>query len=379
MSLPRLLCVDDDADVLEGLELSLGRDFAVSTALGAKAGLARIAAEPDFEVVISDMRMPEMDGVRFLATVRAQSPDSSRILLTGFAEMDAAIAAVNEGGISRYLTKPCPPELLRRAVHDGVASYRSLQAEHQLLEQTLRGAVEALVEALSSAEPLLFGQARRVQQLCRDLAQTLGLRPHWSLEVAALVSNLGLVGVPGEVLSAQLHGAPLTPAMSARIGRRVEEGKRILAKIPRMEPVVALLEQADVLDRAREPLLPGNSAAQVLAVAVAAALFEARGGNLHLAAAVLREQHPAFAADCLEALSRVLGDEGEQARVTTVPLSGLVAGMVLVEPLYTASGRLLAPAGFEISAGFIERALALKPGSLRLPLRVRWPTPLLPE
>src|SRR5258705_6448145 len=100
-TLPRVLCVDDEPHILEGLMLQLRRQFTVFTAPGGRAGLECLARERGFAVVISDMRMPEMDGAAFLARAREEHPDAVRILLTGNSDLDAAIAAVNEGEIFR--------------------------------------------------------------------------------------------------------------------------------------------------------------------------------------------------------------------------------------------------------------------------------------
>ena len=104
-----ILCVDDDANLLEGLKRQLRKQFTLETALSGEAGLVVVKEDGPFAVVVSDMRMPGMNGARFLAQVRAMAPDTVRILLTGQTDIQDAIVAVNEGHIFRFLTKPCPP------------------------------------------------------------------------------------------------------------------------------------------------------------------------------------------------------------------------------------------------------------------------------
>ena len=106
-----ILCVDDEPRVLEGLKLTLRRGFNVATATNGAEGLAVLQQMDGAAVVISDMRMPGMNGAVFLAKVRALWPDCTRLLLTGEPGRDAVVAAVNEGQIFRFLTKPCAPEL----------------------------------------------------------------------------------------------------------------------------------------------------------------------------------------------------------------------------------------------------------------------------
>src|SRR5687768_872607 len=106
--LPVVLCVDDEPQVLAGLSVSLRRRYEILTATSGAEALAVLARRPDVAVVVSDMRMPGMDGAAFLAKAKEIAPDAVRVLLTGYSEIDAAMNAVNQGQIFRFLTKPCP-------------------------------------------------------------------------------------------------------------------------------------------------------------------------------------------------------------------------------------------------------------------------------
>ena len=108
-NLPRILCVDDDPNLLDGLTRSLRGHYRVETATDATVALENLRTVEPYSVVVSDQRMPRMDGVTFLSNIRGIAPATVRVLLTGQADMESAIAAVNEGNIFRFLTKPCPP------------------------------------------------------------------------------------------------------------------------------------------------------------------------------------------------------------------------------------------------------------------------------
>src|SRR5436190_23715344 len=94
---PRILCVDDEERVLEGLKLTLRRQFRVDAAISGEAGLALLkgASSDPYSVIVSDMRMPRMNGAEFLSAAKLQSPDSVRVLLTGHSDLESAISAVN--------------------------------------------------------------------------------------------------------------------------------------------------------------------------------------------------------------------------------------------------------------------------------------------
>src|SRR5579859_935172 len=102
----KILFVDDEASVLDGYKRLLHSEFQVDTAVGGEQALNLVRTMGPFAVVISDMRMPVMNGAQFLAQLKQIAPDTVRMLLTGFTDLNAAMEAVNEGNIFRFLTKP---------------------------------------------------------------------------------------------------------------------------------------------------------------------------------------------------------------------------------------------------------------------------------
>ena len=131
----RILFVDDEPAVLDGYRRMLHYEFQVSTAVGGEVGLSMIHDCGPYCVVISDMRMPGMNGAEFLSQVRQKSPETVRMLLTGGTDLNAAIDAVNEGNIFRFLTKPCTKEALVEAIHIGLAQHESITAEKRLAKK----------------------------------------------------------------------------------------------------------------------------------------------------------------------------------------------------------------------------------------------------
>jgi CheY-like chemotaxis protein len=128
----KILFVDDEPPVLEGYQRLLRREFTVNTAQGGHQGLATIRANGPYAVIVSDMRMPEMDGIEFLSQARQTAPDSVRMLLTGHADLDDAIDAVNKGNIFRFLTKPCDKPVLVDAIQSGLEQYRTAKSQRDL-------------------------------------------------------------------------------------------------------------------------------------------------------------------------------------------------------------------------------------------------------
>lgn len=124
LPIPRILCVDDDLRLLEGLRRVLQLDYDVVLESDPLVALRRLENEADFQVVLCDMRMPRIDGTQFLSRARQILPAATRVLLTGVASLDALVTAVNEGGVFRFLTKPCPREQLLAAMRAAVDQHR---------------------------------------------------------------------------------------------------------------------------------------------------------------------------------------------------------------------------------------------------------------
>ncbi len=147
-STDQVLFVDDDQNLLESFKRNLHDEFTVETASGGREGLAAIHLFGPFAVVISDMRMPGLDGAEFLARVRELSPHTVRILFTGHKDLSRAIAAVNEGQIFRYLTKPCNKDEMVSAIRVALSQYRENLETAQLVKEARKQKLSAASGAL---------------------------------------------------------------------------------------------------------------------------------------------------------------------------------------------------------------------------------------
>ena len=134
---PRVLLVDDEPSVLDGLRRQLRSEFDIVTATSAASGLELVASDGPFDVVVSDMRMPDMDGAAFLARLRDIARDTTRVLLTGQADVDTAIAAINEGQVFRFLSKPCPAPVVRQCLREAAEHHDRSRAEQELIDRSL--------------------------------------------------------------------------------------------------------------------------------------------------------------------------------------------------------------------------------------------------
>ena len=119
----RILFVDDDINILEGYKRQLRKKFEIDTAEGSEMGLKAIKNNNPYAVIVSDLRMPGMDGNQFLSRVKEIAPETIRIMLTGYADLKSAMEAINNGNIYRLLTKPCDKDILIDALNSGIEHY----------------------------------------------------------------------------------------------------------------------------------------------------------------------------------------------------------------------------------------------------------------
>src|ERR1039457_2495393 len=149
----KILLVDDDPNILDGYRRSLSREFLMETAQGGEPALALAAKNGPYAVVVSDMRMPGMDGIQLLSRIKALSPDTIRVMLTGNADTETAINAINEGNIFRFLNKPCNKEGMAKTLTAALVQYRLVTAEKQLLKQFVSGSGRVRTEVPTLLNP----------------------------------------------------------------------------------------------------------------------------------------------------------------------------------------------------------------------------------
>ena len=341
------------------------------TAESGAEGLALLERDPDeFSVVMSDMRMPIMSGSVFLREARRIAPDAPRILLTGHADVDAAVTAVNEGQLFRFLTKPCPADALEIACEGAVEQHRLMTAERVLLEQTLKGSVKALAEVMALASPAAFGRSARVRDAVKRLAKQIPIDEPWELEVAALLFQIGAVTLPHETAERVYAGAKLSPNEEQMVRRIPSVSRRILENIPRLEGVLEILEN---FGRSYGEHGAGRSlpiGARILRIALDFDSLEARGADPSVALAAMRSRGMVYDPDLLDAFAAALGSAADTRNIAEITLGQLRAGMMLADDVRSTTGTLLIARGFTATDQLVERLRNLTSGSIREPLMV---------
>jgi response regulator RpfG family c-di-GMP phosphodiesterase len=367
-----VLCVDDDPRVVEGLSLHLRKEYRVLTALSGTQALERLKEAGGAAVVISDMRMPGMDGATLLKQVMQVYPDATRILLTGEPGRDSAVSAVNTAHVFRFLLKPCSPDQLKAAVEDGVIQHRLVIAERSVLKETLIGCIKALVDVLAITSPAAFGRASRVKRLAMELADKLDCHHFWQLEAAAMLSQIGYLSVPEDLVEKLHCGEALSPEERTQANRVPEVVNALLENIPRLEPVVQIVTALNWTDEQIARLGDGTIGlgARILGLVLEYDSLTSRGVAVGDAMQVLRCRTARYREELVERFAAWVGAASTRAQLCEVPLGAVKPGMVIMQDVRTPRGLLFVARGFEVTNVFLERIRNFGQDLLDRPVKV---------
>jgi len=425
-AMPTLLCVDDEPNILASLRrLFRPAGYRVLLAESGAEGLRVLEAEA-VDLVISDMRMPEMDGARFLAQVRQRWPDTVRLLLTGYSDIQSIQDAINCGEIYRYITKPWDDTDIQLVVRHALER-RALEQEKQRLEaltlrqneelKQLNHSLEAKVEArtlqlklsrdaaiaandklkhnfvttikvissmLEMRGGALSGHARQVADLARKIAVSLKLdaREAQDVFVAGLLHDLGKIGYSDDMLA-----TPLTMLHGEALGlfrKHPLRAEQLLMPLEDLRGSAAILRAQ--LERFDGNGFPDGVAglaiplgARILALAVD--YFNLQQGAMvqrHLRAdeaksLIINASGTRYDPHVVNAFRQVVdGGGGDEAGGVEMLSGELVPGMVLARDLVSRDGLMLLAADHVLDARMIQQVqdFEAKSGG-RLPIRVR--------
>lgn len=403
-----LLFIDDDPSILSSLRRLFRRQgYRILTGEGGASGLDILRRER-VDLVISDMRMPEMDGVEFLERVRVGYPNVIRLLLTGYADIGSTIAAINRGEIYRYITKPWDDNDIVLIVRDALERRRLEGENARLLEltrlqneelKTLNSGLESRVrertaeleqanrclnlaneqlrrnflitiKIFSSLMELrggsVGGHARRVAELARKLAihMALDAGAQQDVFIAALLHDIGKIGFSDALLA-----RPVTRMTTDELGcyrKHSLDGARALMPLVELHEVAGIIRShherfdgrgfPDGLIGAEIPL-----GARIIAVTndydglQMGTLLQRKLDAQEAVNMLAHWQDRRFDPQVVEAFIDLMGQPREErSDIMDVPVESLEAGMVLADDLLSRTGTLLLAADYVLDSRLVR-------------------------
>ena len=357
----RILMVDDEPNVLDGYRRAMHGRVTMVTATSGAEGLTLVrqateAGDP-FAVVVSDMMMPTMNGAEFLGRARTIEPDAVQLLLSGQADLESTIAAVNNGSLFRFLTKPCAMPDLEKALAAAVEQHRLVRAERDLLERTLSGAVQVLTELVSLSSPEVLSRSERVRTIVEIAARELEI-DDWRLPLAAMLSQIGCMAVPDDVLERARTGIELSPHELAVYLSHPATGRQLIERIPRLEDVARWIGDQPVRPPGQgasvgawQEAPPGsNTEPAEVVLRTAIALLATLEDTGHLGRAVHQlEATKRYPEPVLTALGDAATGLAVQGSLREITVGQVRPGMLLDSDVITLTGMTLVRRGERVS------------------------------
>lgn len=407
-----ILLVDDEADILKSLTRVLRFDYDVVSFTSGAEALAYLDQDQP-PIIISDMRMPEMDGAEFLRLARERSPDSIRFLLTGYSDMESTVRAVNEGGIHTYLSKPWDNQLLKETIAKAVELFQLKREKRELtaalavknveleeLNQNLEEKVKERTEMLELANKKLQALLNNRTQTFKDILATLsaiiqratGNNNEHSLRIAEIsraiakklhlsdseISHIYLAGLLHEIgliRSVEEEPVEINLEQSEEQNKELPHlphcnpvvGAELISQIKRFQPLVEIIRHQDehfdgtgTPDHLQANAIPVG--ARILKIVKSYDFLVANMRNPHRmktksARLFIKSQAgEMFDPDIADLFIKFAEKQMADIDIDRcVSLEELKVGSVLKEDLYLPNGKLMLTAGSKITYHILEK------------------------
>lgn len=239
----KILIVDDEPDNLQLLYRTLRGKYEIMKANGPKEALELLKTN-DFQCIISDHKMPDIDGVEFLKLSTETHPNAMRLLVTAYSDVKILIDAINYARIYRYIKKPYAPDELLHIVEASLEYYQ-LKIDNETLIKDLKelfsGTIKAIIEALDAKDSFTLGRSRRVAFYSAKMIEFLNLDKAQAgiIELAGLLHDIGMIGVAEDILNKTQR---LTDEEFEEIKKHVQHSVKILEDIKQLYDVVEIIK-----------------------------------------------------------------------------------------------------------------------------------------
>ncbi len=350
-----ILVVDDTPENIDVLTGVLSSDYKIKAAVNGERALKSAASENRPDLILLDIMMPGMDGYEVCRRLKAddQTKDIPVVFVTAKTEDTDETLGFEVGAVD-YISKPVSPPIVSARVKNIIALQESQNELKEALDKTLTGSIELMMDVLSLTNPVAFGRARNLRRHVTATAKRLGHQNSWSFEIAAMLSQLGCITLPDELLEKIYNGEAVSAEEKKLFNNHPQVGKRLLEKIPKLEEAAEII----ALQNRSAKSLEGESDLDSQ-VQFGVSLLQVA---LHMDDLDRKKNAPVISSP-----QKQVVDQAPQQRVVIEPavpeasgalevaLSELSAGMILDSDITTRKGMMLMKMGTEVTKAVIER------------------------
>jgi response regulator RpfG family c-di-GMP phosphodiesterase len=404
-----ILAVDDEEGILKALvRLFKSIDIELSTATSGAEALKMLQAS-QYSLIISDQRMPGMTGVEFLHLSRDISPDSIRVLLTGYADINATVEAINSGAVRYYFNKPWDDNIFLSRIEESLKLYeltlnnkellaltRQQNEQLKIFNTTLEDRVASqtreikinrnailksfmqTIKALSTMVDLRFkdigSHSQRIAAFAKQMLKgyTLGQKEYQDIIVAAFLHDIGKIGLPDKIVNK--HSGEITKMDEEEIRKHSILGQSCVFSIDGFEEIGTIIRHhhenydgSGYPDAIREYNIPLGSRIIRIADAFDKMAFSKgypsvrsiNDASAHLVQYTESYFDPTLVKKIIE-LDIAKGFlYGEKAESYVSKVFDLEPGMIVAADIHTGTGMFLLPKGAKLSSGMIKRIMKI--------------------
>ncbi len=356
----RVLIVDDDPELLRSVGDSLRDDFEIVAASSGAVGLQILASSAPFSVIVTDMQMPQMDGLRFIAAARKLAPEASYVMLTGDHNGQSAVAAINEGRVFRLLLKPFDMLSIRGSINAARRQFESSQADKELLNKTCAGAISLMCDLLEAQQPSLCLALQGLDTTIDAIRTAAGIAERREYALAARLALVGCASLDEDEVLRFLRGSICDTEWRKVLRRSTEIGGRMIRRMPSLKLLGAMIERCDETDGLHSSNNPTSDDAIIqvggtlLSIGVCWQMLLAQSVDPSDA---VKEMHKRFSAlpTQYDTLFIDWPIDSTRTRGIEISLDEVATGMVLQKDVCTQHGDILLRCGRRMTESLIDK------------------------
>jgi response regulator RpfG family c-di-GMP phosphodiesterase len=354
-----ILLVDDEINILNSHRRTLRNEFNFDIALSGVEALELISSGKKYAVIVTDMQMPNMNGLELLQRIKEVSPNTVRMMLTGNSDQDTAVNAVNIGDIFRFINKPCDKDTLITAIKAGIKQYNLIMAEKILLNKTLKGVINVLSEVLDLVNPDAMDNSVKMVEYMERLAKVLKLPDHWGFVPMVQLSQLGCVIFPTKTMKNFENGQIISEEERQLFAQHPCLASDLIRQIPRMEKIAySILYQEKCYNGEGIPNdnVSGKDiplGARMLKIVIDFIRFEKHEQSREKVFAKLEMQNQFYDPAILRAFRKTLNLIEDDPKIV-VKLADLKVGMIIDSRILTKREQLVARKGQKVSETMLQ-------------------------